>query len=88
MIKLPISKEQEAEALARVWNMGCQSLDPFSYDKMENAFELIAKNRNIDFEVVQKHQILLSGKETHESDCRTSGAPAYLPGPCSCDYPK
>lgn len=85
MSKLPINKEQEAEALARVWNMGCQSLDPHSYDMLEQAFESLAKNRNISFECVSKHQITLSGKDDHSSDCMTSASPAYLPGPCGCD---
>ena len=86
MSKLPISKEQEAEALARVWNMGCHSLDPHQYDMLEKAFESLASNRHISYECVAKHQIILSGKATHSSDCSTSDAPAYLPGPCGCDY--
>jgi len=85
MSKLPISKEQEAEALARVWNMASHSLDPHSYDMLEKAFEHLAKNRNISYECVAKHQIILSGKDVHSSDCSTSGSPMYLSGPCGCD---
>lgn len=28
-----------------------------------------------------------SGKRRHMSDCATSMAPAYRPGPCNCDAP-
>lgn len=85
MSKLPISKEQEAEALARIWNMGAQSLSPGFYFDLEVALKHIAKNRNISYECVAKHQITLSGKDEHSSDCSTSDAPANISGPCGCD---
>jgi hypothetical protein len=85
MSKLPISKEQEAEAVARIWNMASHSLDPEHYEALESALVVLAYTRHIDYEVVQKHQIILSGKDTHESDCSTSDAPANLPGPCGCN---
>lgn len=29
-----------------------------------------------------------SGKKEHTSDCATSSAPAYMPGPCDCTLPQ
>lgn len=85
MSKLSITKEQEAEALARVWNMGCQSLDPELYCRLEEALQLMADNRNISYESIARHQVTLSRKVTHSSDCRTSDSPGCLPGPCDCE---
>ena len=88
MSKLPISKEQEAEALARVWNMGCQSLHPEMFIGLETIIAQLCETRsvNIDNEILQAEYIKLSGKEQHCSDCPTSDAPAMVPGPCDCKY--
>jgi hypothetical protein len=88
MSKLPISKEQEAEAVARIWNMGMHSLHPDAYEELEMSLQEMCVNRHISYECVAKHQIILSGKAEHSSDCLTSDAPAMLPGPCDCDYSK
>jgi hypothetical protein len=88
MSTLPISKEQEAEAVARIWNMGIQSLHPDAYGELEMSLQEMCVNRHISYECVAKHQIILSGKAEHSSDCPTSVAPAMLPGPCDCDCPK
>ena len=86
MSSLPITKKEEAEAVARVWNMGCQSLPPYEYTKLEEIFEILCATRSIDNEQVAYEHIELKGKDGHHSDCRTSDAPALLPGPCNCTY--
>lgn len=40
-----------------------------------------------DFEVLAEGYKALSGKRWHMSDCATSCAPAYKPGPCDCCSP-
>jgi len=86
MDKLIITKEQEAEAIARVWNMGCESLEPNLYYELENVLHAMINYRNISYECIAKYQIILSGKSNHSSDCRTSGSPAQITAPCNCDF--
>ncbi len=85
MSKQPISKEQEAEAIARIWNMGMHSLHPDAYGELEMSLQEMCVNRHISYECVSKYQIILSGKDAHSSDCSTSASPAFLPGPCDCN---
>ena len=86
MSKLSISKNGEAIAVAQIWNMGAESLDPESYCELEHILKILCETRNIDNECIAVEQIVLSGKKTHASDCATSDAPAYVPAPCNCDY--
>jgi hypothetical protein len=83
--KLPITKDQEAEAVAIVWNMGCHSLDPDSYTELERILPILCDTRSISREFLAGQHIFLSGKTAHASDCSTSNSPAYVPGPCDCD---
>lgn len=85
MSKLPISKDEEVEAIARVWNMGLHSLDPEKYGALEASLRQLCDNRNLHREGLAWQQILMSGKKTHCSDCETSGSPANITGPCDCD---
>ncbi len=80
-----ISKLEEAGVVAKIWNMGAQSLDPDSYVELERILGIISSNRNIDYKAVSSYQMAASGKVEHASDCSTSNAPAMLPGPCDCD---
>ncbi len=85
MSTLPITKQDEAKAVVIIWNMGCHSLDPCNYAKLEESLRALCLNRNIDNEVVAGYQVELSRKIHHCSDCETSTSPAFLPGPCDCD---
>jgi hypothetical protein len=84
MSKLPISKEQEAEAVARIWNMGAQSLSPDAYGELEASLREMCSNRNIDDEAVRAEHIKLSGRDNHGS-CSVNNCPAEVPQPCDCD---
>jgi hypothetical protein len=86
MSRLPITKEQEAETVARIWNMGCESLDPDSYVELERILALLCDTRHINRESLAGYHIDLSGKAAHSSDCSTSNSPAEVPGPCDCDF--
>ena len=85
MTRLAISKSTEAKAIATIWNMSRESLDPDNYDNIDKALRLLCATRNIPKEVLAVEQRILSGKTQHCSDCETSNAPAYIPGPCDCD---
>jgi len=85
MSKLQISKLTEAKAIATIWNMGAESLDPQSYVELERILKLLCGTRSINNEVIAVEQRILSGKSNHCSDCHTSDAPAYVPAPCDCD---
>lgn len=84
MTKLKISKNTEAKAIAEIWNMGAESLNPDSYHELEQILKQLCKTRNIDNECLASEHIILSGKRIHSSDCSTSDAPAYIPTPCDC----
>lgn len=86
MTNLMISKATEAKALATVWNMAAESLDPESYEALEKAFRILCETRNIPKEILACEQRILSGKLQHNSDCETSNAPAYVCAPCDCDF--
>jgi len=88
MTKLFISKATEAKAVATIWNMGAESLDPESYEALEKVLRQMCETRSIDNEMIADEQIIISNKRTHASDCETSNAPAYIPGPCDCDITK
>ena len=84
MSKLQITKEEEAQAVARIWNMGAESLSPRVYEGLEDALKQMCSTRHIDNYAVAGYQRELSGKKSHCSDCETSNAPSYLTGPCDC----
>lgn len=85
MTTLNISKLTEAKAIATIWNMGVESLDPQSYVELESILKLLCTTRSINNEVIAVEQRILSGKKNHNSDCHTSDSPAYTPAPCDCD---
>ena len=85
MTNLMISKATEAKAVATVWNMAAESLDPESYEALEKALRILCETRNIPKEILACEQRILSGKLQHNSDCETSNAPAYVCAPCDCD---
>jgi len=85
MSKLPLTKEDEAKCVARIWNMAAQSLPPHEYEELEKTLSMICANRNINNDLIAHEHIFMSGKVHHNSDCRTSDAPALVPGPCDCD---
>lgn len=64
--------------------MAVESLDPESYAALEHAVRQLCATRGIDNEMIAKEQKILSGSRRHASDCETSNAPAYVPGPCDC----
>lgn len=84
MSRLLISKETEAKTVATIWEMGAESLDPESYEKLENILKQMCSTRSIDNKSVGIELQLLSGHRNHNSDCVTNNAPAYLPEPCNC----
>ena len=86
MTKLNISKNTETKAIAEIWSMGVESLDPDSYCELERILKQLCVTRGIDNECLAVEHIILSGKDHHASDCSTSDAPAYMPAPCNCDY--
>ena len=86
MTKLNISKNTEAKAIAEIWNMGAESLNPDSYHELEQILKQLCETRNIDNECLAMEHIILSGKDHHASDCSTSDAPAHIPAPCNCGY--
>lgn len=86
MTSLMISKATEAKAVATVWNMAAESLDPESYEAVEKAFRILCEIRSIPKEILACEQRILSGKLQHNSDCETSNAPAYVCAPCDCKY--
>ena len=85
MTRLFISKATEAKSVATIWNMAAESLDPGNYEALEKALRQMCETRNIDNEMIADEQIILSNTRNHASDCETSNAPAYTPGPCDCD---
>lgn len=87
MTKLLISKATEAKAVATIWNMAGESLDPENYANLEAALKQLCETRSIDNKTIAGEQIMLSGKLFHASDCHTSDAPAFVPAPCDCDIP-
>jgi len=85
MSKFMISKNTEARFVAAVWNMAAESLDPDNYDALETALRALCETRNIPKEALADEQMVLSGKQSHASDCETSNSPALVCGPCNCD---
>lgn len=85
MSNLAISKNTEALAVSMIWNMGVESLDPESYERLEDIFKVLCDTRHIDFKTVGMEHKTLSERKRHVSDCSTNSAPAYLPSPCDCD---
>jgi hypothetical protein len=85
MSKLPLTKEDEAKTIARIWNMAGHSLPHHEYNELEKTLSMLCVNRNIDNELISHEHITMSSKSHHHSDCRTSDAPALIPGPCNCD---
>lgn len=88
MTRLMISKATEAKAVATVWNMAGESLDPESYEALEKAFRILCETRSIPKEILACEQRILSGKPQHNSDCETSNSPALVCGPCDCSHGK
>lgn len=86
MTKLMISKATESKAIATIWNMAAESLDPESYESLETILRNLCEIRDVPTEQLADEQIMLSGKREHYSDCETSGSPAHICGPCNCDY--
>ena len=86
MTSLNISKNTEAKAIAEIWNMGVESLNPDAYSELDRVLKQLCETRNISNECLAMEHIILSGKDKHDSDCSTSDAPAYIPAPCNCGY--
>lgn len=84
MTKLLISKATEAKAVATIWNMARESLDPGNYEYLERAIKRLCETRNINNEMIAEEHKMLSQSRAHASDCKTSDAPAMIPGPCDC----
>lgn len=58
----------------------CQSsIDPESYDILENKIIPQLENNRSDLENMSP---------THKSDCSVNNGPAYTPGPCDCGFDK
>ena len=78
----------EERTIATMMTMGAESLYPEMFAQLEAIIDQLCEIRavNIDNELLAAEYIKLSGKRHHNSDCRTSDAPAMQPGPCNCDY--
>jgi len=81
---MKLLKNEEAQAIARVWNMAIASLSPDMFCNLEDALKWLCTNRHIDNETLAFYHRRLSGKENHSSDCAISQAPVFIPGPCDC----
>jgi hypothetical protein len=42
-----LTKDKESKLIGQVWSMAVQSLDPESFDALNKAMKVMAKNRNI-----------------------------------------
>ena len=60
MTKLLISKATEAKAIATIWNMGAESLDPENYAALEKALTQLCGTRSIDNEALATELKVLS----------------------------
>jgi len=84
MTRLYISKSTEAKAIAQIWNMGAESLDPIFYERLEKILIRLCMTRHIDRKSVGIEHTHVVGKYDHDSDCSTNDAPAMVPHPCNC----
>ena len=82
MTKLLISKSTEAKAVATIWNMGAESLNPDDYADLERILNRIIITRNIERKTVGIEHRLLCGKEFHNIGCAANNP---TPSPCNCD---
>lgn len=85
MTKLFVSKNTEAKAVATLWNMGVESLNPDDYADLVRILFRLCCTRSIDRKTVGVEHFILSGKKHHASDCGCNNAPAMLPSPCDCE---
>lgn len=86
-MKLNITKTEEAQVLARVLNIGADSLNPDDYDCLVGLCETLSVTRGISAHEIAVEHVHLTQEGAHFSDCGIHNAPASLPLPCSC-YPE
>lgn len=79
-------RELRAELRAIDKRTGYVAKDP-PFDEMTASHERLRSHVGNLYEAMAAAYILLSGKERHTSDCRTSRAPAFKPAPCNCHAP-
>ena len=82
MTKLLISKNTEAKAIATIWNMGAESLNPDDYADLESILATMCWTRSINMKSLGVEHSLLSVKKIHAIGCGTNNA---IPSPCNCD---
>lgn len=49
-----MNKENEAKAIAIVWNMAAESLPPDEFAELENAISIICHNMHIDNQLLKE----------------------------------
>ena len=63
-------------------------VDGFSAFPVYTSPQSVQPEEQISYCNLADFYIWQSGKKEHASDCATSSAPAYMPGPCDCTFSK